>query len=122
MKNLALVFLFLLAPLAAQQPVDRTVPDDVAIQVVQNLAKTAYFSLHGTYQGFDASAVSLYGSQDKGDQSAWVKKSRSLARRLWIVRKKAQRGAHVHLMPSLLRNKRQCRLILESHAPSLLPF
>lgn len=121
MKNLALVFLFLLAPLAAQQQ-DRILPDDVALEVVQNLAKTAYYSLHGTYDGFDAESVSLYGSQDKGDQSPWVKRSRSLARRLWIVRKKAQRGAHVHLMPSLLRNKRQCRLILESHAPSLLPF
>lgn len=117
MKTLAVLFALLLSSFVAAQPTSDSIikTEAVGLEVVQNICRTAYFSVHGTYDGFNAGSVRLYSDNDATDLSRWIFKSAPFSRRLGTLRLFEEKGRVYHLWPALLRDKRQCRAILLAH-------
>ena len=113
MKYLAIAFLLFSATLSAQVN-KRQLNDPTALLIVQNVVRTALFSVTGDYSDFDPSAVSLQARTDSGDHEAWAKNFRN-GQLLGMLRLKNAAGKIYHLRSELLTQKALCREILAAH-------
>lgn len=112
MKTVFAVAALLAAGLSAQEiPVAPVMTVEQSLEVVENVVRTAYLSIHGTLDGFAPSFVDLAG----GELERWVPHSKVLASRLATLRRAEEQGEVVHLMPWILEQKELARRILGAH-------